>query len=70
MANGNRVNPFTRFLLGGYDVIVEMLLAYDATVQLRSRCYRSDADALQTSSLEGHDKIVGMLLTKGANANV
>lgn len=51
-------------------MIVEMLLAYDTTVKVPSRCYRSDADALQTSSLEGHDKIVEMLLTKGANANV
>lgn len=49
---------------------VEMLLTYDATVHVPSRCYRSDVDALQTSSLEGHDKIVGMLLFKGANANV
>ena len=49
---------------------VGMLLACDATVQVPSRCYRSDADALQTSSLEGHDEIVGMLLTKSANANV
>ena len=51
-------------------MVVEMLLAYDATVKVPSTCYRSDADALQTSPLEGHDKIVEMLLTKGANANV
>lgn len=49
-------------------MIVDMLLAYDATDKVPSRCYRSDADALQASSLEGHDKIVEMLLTKGANA--
>ena len=51
-------------------MIVEMLLAYDATVKVPSRCYGSDADALQTSSLEWHDKIVEMLLVKGANTNV
>ena len=51
-------------------MIVEMLLAYDAIIRVPSRCCRSDADALQTSSLEGNDKIVEMLLIKGANANV
>ena len=48
-------------------MIVEMLLADDATVKVLSRCYRFDADALQASSLEEHDKIVEMLLTKDAN---
>lgn len=51
-------------------MIVDMLLAYDATDKVPSRCYRSDADTLQASSLKGHDKIVEMLLTKGANAYV
>ncbi|KAF2174372.1 hypothetical protein K469DRAFT_614744, partial [Zopfia rhizophila CBS 207.26] len=54
----------------GHDMIVEILLAYDATVKVSSRCYRSDADALQASLSEGHNKIVEMLLTKGVNANV
>lgn len=31
-------------------MIVEMVLAYDASVKVSSRCYRSDADALRTSS--------------------
>ena len=46
-----------------------MLLAYGATVKAPSRCYRPDGDALQASSSGGHDKIVEMLLAKGANAN-
>ena len=51
-------------------MVVEMLLTYDATIIVPSRCYRSDADALQTPSLEGHEKIVVMLLIKGAIADV
>lgn len=46
-----------------------MLLAYGATVKAPSRCYRPDGDALQASSSGGHDKIVEMLIAKGANAN-
>ena len=54
----------------GHDMIVEIPLAYDTAVKVPGRCYKSDAVALQTSTWEGHDKIVEMLLTKGANANV
>lgn len=42
-------------------------------VRLQSRAemryYRPDVHALQASSSGGHDKIVEMLLAKGANAN-
>ena len=29
-------------------MVVEIVLAYDASVKVPSRCYRSDADVLQT----------------------
>lgn len=53
----------------GHDKIVEMLLAYDATVKAPGRSSRPDGgDALQASS-GWHGKIVKMLLAKGATAN-
>ncbi|RYO97384.1 hypothetical protein DL765_011228 [Monosporascus sp. GIB2] len=74
LANGANVNAQSGFCgtalqaasSKGHDKIVEMLLAYGATVEAPSRCYRPDGDALQASSSEGHDKIVEVLLAKGA----